>query len=377
MVEAVRREQDFPALANQAYLNTAAEGIPSPPVFDAIAEYGRDKSLGMDGRPLHHARWLAVREKAASFYGLSPAETAICSCTSEAYNLLAQALALGEADRVVINDLDFPAATTPWLRREQAAAVDVWRSRDGALRVEDLIPLLGAQTRLVAVSLVSFLNGFKVDLPALLSAVRAHSSALVAVDCTQALGRIPLEVADADFVVSSTHKWILGPHGGALIGVPERQADRLTVPAAGWFSIDDAFRASRFDTPAVSKPGAHSYMQGHPNYAVVYGVDAALGYIAEIGVERIAAQADPLVRELLAGLRSFPVQILTPTEAGSTAGIVAFTHPKADHILAFLHRQGVHIMGSAGRLRVSLHGYNTVADLETFFRVLRAALNAV
>ena len=119
----------------------------------------------------------------------------------------------------------------------------VWRSRDGALRVEDLVPLLGPKTRLVTVSLVSFFNGFRLQLPEVVAAVRKHSPALLAVDVTQALGRIPLDLAGADLIVSSTHKWILASHGGGLVGVPAARAAEWTVPAGGWFNLEDAFGA--------------------------------------------------------------------------------------------------------------------------------------
>ena len=35
----------------------------------------------------------------------------------------------------------------------------------------------------------------------------------------------------------------------------------------------------------------------------------------------------------------------------------------------------VHIMHHAGRLRMALHGYNTVEDVEKFFEVLKKTLN--
>ena len=120
----------------------------------------------------------------------------------------------------------------------------VWRARDGALRVEDLVPLLSPKTRLVTVSLVSFFNGYMIPLPAVVEAVRQHSDALLAVDVTQALGRIPLELTGADLIVSSTHKWILASHGGGLVGVPSERADELTVPAGGWFNLEDPFGRS-------------------------------------------------------------------------------------------------------------------------------------
>src|SRR3954471_2095612 len=146
VLTAETRRRDFPSLANRTYLNTAAEGIPPPSVAAALAQYARDKELGMDGRPLHAAQWEATKVLVAEFYGLSPAEIGICSCSSEAYNLAALALRLTPGDEVVINDLDFPAGATPWLQQACPATVKVWRNLSGALRLEDLVPLLTPKT---------------------------------------------------------------------------------------------------------------------------------------------------------------------------------------------------------------------------------------
>src|SRR4051794_16544272 len=214
MLDTASRRHDFPSLDGMAYMNTAAEGIPPLAVGEALAQYFRDHQLGMDGRVLHYAQLDAAKGLAGRMFGLSAAEVAICSCSSEAYNLAALALRLQPGDEVIINDLDFPAGSTPWLQPSCPAAVKVWRAREGALRTEDLVPLLGPRTRLVTSSLVSYLNGFTLPLPAVVEAVRKHCGALLALDVTQALGRVPLRLEGADLIVSSTHKWILASHGG-------------------------------------------------------------------------------------------------------------------------------------------------------------------
>ena len=121
----------------------------------------------------HFAAFDDVKKLTAEFYGLSPTEIGICSCSSEAYNLAAMALRLREGDEVIVNDLDFPAGATPWLQPACPATARLWRNRDGGLRVEDLLPLLSAKTRLVTVSLVSFYNGFRVALPEVVAAIRS------------------------------------------------------------------------------------------------------------------------------------------------------------------------------------------------------------
>ena len=367
------RRTDFASLAGRVYLNTAAEGIPPRQVIDALGEYAFDKTLGMDGRISHEAKWRAAKDQTALAFGLESDEVGICSSSSEAYILASLALRLGEGDEVVINDLDFPAGATPWLQPTCAATVKLWRSRDGALRVEDLIPLLNRHTRLVTVSLVSFFNGYRVPIRGITEAVRQHSPSLLAVDATQALGRIPLELQDVDLIVSSTHKWILASHGGGLVGVPRGRAEQLTVRAGGWFNLENAFAPDRFER-TVTRSGAASFMAGMPNYPAIYSIEAGLSYVQDVGVAAIDEYAQPLVRACLAGLKRLSVDVITPDEPDALAGIVAFRHPDSARLNRALHADDIHIMEHAGRLRVAIHGYNTLQDVERFLHTLGHAL---
>jgi len=367
------RKTDFPSLAEMIYLNTAAEGIPPVCVIDALQQYAQDKLLGMDGRRRHEQQWQSLRVQAGKALGLSADQIGICSCSSEAFNLAALALQLDKDDQVVINDLDFPAGATPWLQPSCRAEVKLWRSREGALRTEDLTALLNSRTRLVTVSLVSFFNGFKVPLPEIIETVRQNSGALIAVDVTQALGRIPLDLTGIDLIVSSTHKWVLGSHGGGIVGVPADGGDKWTVPAGGWFNLENAFDADRFER-TVTKPGGAGFGVGMPNYPAVYATNAALDYIQSVGVQAIDQYTRPLVRTCMDALKQLPVDIITPDEPDALAGIIAFRHPRARQVHRFMHERNIHIMSHAGRLRVSIHGYNTAGDIERFITTLKDAL---
>ncbi|HEX3654651.1 MAG TPA: aminotransferase class V-fold PLP-dependent enzyme [Pirellulales bacterium] len=375
MLDEASRRRSFPAFDQMVYLNTAAEGIPPPEVGRALEQYYQDKLLGMDGRDRHFAVWERAKALTARMYGLSPGEVTICSCSSEAYNLAAAALRLEPGDEVVINELDFPAGATPWLQPSCPASVRVWPARSGALELEDLESLVNANTRLVTVSLVSFFNGFKIDLPRVVGIVRRRSQALVAVDVTQALGRIELDLSGVDLIVSSTHKWILASHGGGLVGVPSARAREWTVPAGGWFNLEDAFGPDRFQR-AISRPGAAGFTVGMPNFPAVYAIEAALRFIDTVGVKAIEAAANPLVAACLAGLVELPVELLSPRDPARLAGILAFRHPDAERIAQQLRARQIHVMHHAGRLRVALHGYNTMRDVETFLGVLRDAVQA-
>jgi len=367
------RARDFPDLKKRVYLNTAAEGIPPTSVHDALEDYWSDKLLGMKGRDAHFARLEDCREIAARMIRLRPSEVSFCSSSAEAYNLLATALNLQPRDEVVINNLDFPSGATPWLSGK--CKVRVWKSRNGALLVEDIVPLLNERTRLVQTSLVSFVNGHHLDWASFRNAVRGHSShALISVDVTQVLGRVMLDCHDADCIISSTHKWVLGIHGGCIVGIPNGRAKQLTTRAGGWFHLLNAFEVDRFQR-VVPKQGAPSFSVGMPNFAAIYALNAALRYIQAIGVENIARHADPLVDQLQHGLHELGVTPMSPPQPGGS-GIVAFVHPDNAAIHAELAHAKIHVMHHAGRLRVSLHGYNTAQDAERFLKTLHRILRS-
>lgn len=375
MLDQQSRDQDFPILKDRVYLNSAAEGIPPLSVNEALQQYFQDKLQGMDGRILHEAVWDDAKELMAQMYGLTASEVSICSCSSEAYNLAYQALQLKAGDELIVSDLDFPASYTFGLQQSCPATVNVWKSRDDwQLHLEDLQALLSDKTRVVSISLVSFFNGFKIPLQEVIQTIRQHSPALIALDVTQALGRIPLDLEGIDLVVSSTHKWILASHGGGLVGVPASRAKEWTVPAGGWFNLKDAFGEQRFEK-AESLPGAASFTIGMPNYPAVYAIRAGLKYIVDTGVEKINQATLPLVEACLDGLKELPVELISPKQAENLAGIIAFRHPDAERVYQHLHSKQIHPMYHAGRIRVALHGYNTMADVEMFLSELKQALS--
>ena len=302
--------------------------------------------------------------------GMQTSEVSFCSCSSEAYNLLASALKLSAKDEVVVTDLDFPAGVTPWLRAADAPALRVWKAVDGALDTDHLVKLLNERTRLVQISLVSFYNGHRIEWQPFHDAVRRLApNAIISVDVTQALGRVVLDCAGADIVISSTHKWTLGIHGGCVVGIPASAASRLTTHAGGWLHLQNAFEADRFER-AVPKTGAASFSVGMPNFVALYALNASLRYLEGVGVAKIAAHADALVAVAEAGIRQLGLQPMCAWRPQNASGILAFQHPRSTELHAALERENVHVMHQAGRVRIAIHGYNTADDIRRLLQVL-------
>ena len=342
----------FPLARSVAYLDTAAEGLPFPGCQPAVEAYFRDKSLGTPGRDRLHKAEHEARCLAARMLGAAAEDVAMVSSASEGLNLLAGSIPWRAGDEVVLSDLEFPSNVLPWLR------------------------LRDRGVRMVTVSQVSYKSGARIAfLPSLAEAAH-RAGAWLAVDATQAFGRVPVEVAGVDYLVASSYKWLLAPHGLGLVYLSPELRGRLNPSALGWYSVKDIFTPERFER-FECKPGADVLVCGMPNFPGLYALGASLRYLLDIGPARIDAALAPLVRRLREGLGGLGLKLLTPPEPESASGIVSFEHPAAAGIGAALGLQGVVVWSGDGRVRASVHLYNQEADIDRCLAALGATLESL
>ncbi|MFV0337872.1 MAG: aminotransferase class V-fold PLP-dependent enzyme [Chthoniobacterales bacterium] len=163
---------------------------------------------------------------------------------------------------------------------------------------------------------------------------RLAPKAVIAVDLTQALGRCVLDgvAKDADIVISSTHKWLLGTHGGCVVGVPERSAKKLTTTAGGWYHLQNAFDADRFER-AEPKIGAASYSVGMPSFC--RRLEETRILFSHMGLPGPLRTAHKKIRHLskLASLPHVGVKL------SAAYAINAYPHPGVPELMDFLRSE--------------------------------------
>lgn len=368
------RRKDFPLTRRIAYLDTAAEGLPFPGCVKAVGEYFRDKSLGTPGRDRLHAVEWEARNLTARLLGASPQDVALLSSATEGLNLLANSIPWQAGDEVVLTDLEFPSNVLAWLRlRDRGVRIRVIPSEDGVVTLDRFLQAMTRRTRLVTVSQVSYKTGTQIPFLSALGKEAHRAGARLCVDATQALGRVPVSVAEVDYLVASSYKWLLAPHGlGVVYLSPALRAD-LVPGSLGWYSCKDIFTADRFER-FECKPGADMLVSGMPGFPGIYALRESVRYLVGIGPARIDAVLAPLVRQLHSGLSSLGLELLTPAEPAYASGIVAFTHSAAESIGAALQQRGVVVWSGDNRVRASVHLYNRVADIEHYLAALASIL---
>jgi cysteine desulfurase / selenocysteine lyase len=80
---------------------------------------------------------------------------------------------------------------------------------------------------------------------------------------------------------------------------------------------------------------------------------------------------------LMGELAAAQIAVMTPADPTRHGASVCIASPRAQEVVDALYAQGVYAWNGHGRIRVSFHGYNSMADVEHLAAALRATMRAV
>lgn len=356
---------EFPILQRKIYLNSCSLG---PLSRRSMAAMTRFQDLWNEhGAQAWYQLWMgelaALRQKFARLIGAQPHEVALAPNVSAALSEIATGLDLGERNKVVLADMDFPTLAYQWLaKRRTGVDVAFVESEDHVtLPVERFASQIDARTGLVATSRVFYLSGYIQDVRKL--AETAHNAgALLLVDDYQGTGQIPLDVkaADIDLLVTGSLKWLMGGPGIAFIYVRDGLISRLRPTVTGWWGARDQFqfRTTEFEF----RDDAMRLEAGTPAMAAVYAASAALDIVLEIGVERIRERTRFLADDLVRRVREHGWQIRSPLDGAMRSSIVMLALERPEELVQGLSERGIVVDSRPGLLRISPSFYNTVEE---------------
>jgi cysteine desulfurase / selenocysteine lyase len=330
------RRQEFPVCQEKVYLAHAAVCPLPARVVGALQRYLEQVIRGGQFEYLHAAAEEGARTLAAQLLGAKAGEIAFIPSTSAGLSMVAAGLDWKPGDGVVLPQGDFPSNVHPWreLARRGVRVKAIPSTADGAITVEDVAAALDDRTRLVALSSVHYATGAWTDIDAV-GAFLLERGVLFCVDAIQSFGALPLSVRNVDFLAADAHKWMLGPQGMGILFVRSERFRELHPPLVGWKSVvaNKDFTDQRLEFPDT----ARRYEPGSLNALGIIGIHAALGLLAEVGIEAIASRLSALRARLLAGLEAKGYSIVGDRAQARPSGITSFQHRTGDDTIA-LHR---------------------------------------
>lgn len=367
----------FPHTEHQTYLNHAAVSPMSRPVRDAIDAYvaerhGADPNAPIENFDAFRPLMVETKERATGVLGTNPERIEFVPNTSTGLNVLARGLDWQEGNRIAVPDGTFPANVYPFLNlEEQGVEVDFVPTDEGVYTVDDVEQTLRPETRLLSVSWVHFLSGFRADLEALGALCKKHD-VIFCVDAIQGLGalQIDVEAAGIDFLATGGHKWLMAAQGAGLLYCDETLQNRLRPPTGWLHGPVDWEHLDNYDL--TFHDDARRFRTGTLNSVGIAALHAALGLYLDAGPawceERVLDLSTTLADELTA--RGFPRY--GTDDPARVSGIATVTPDAPEALFDHLKEWGITGAVRNRKLRFAPTYYNDASDLDAVLDAIDA-----
>ncbi len=407
-----RYKNDFPILKRKVrggntliYLDSGATSQKPETVIEAEANFYRTKNAAVH-RGAHLVAeeasevYEGARENVARFIGAKSDEVIFTKSATESLNLIAYSLGnpeskfhLKSGDEIVVSEMEHHANLIPWqqLAKRVGAKLTWFKITDeGRLDLSDIDKLINKKTKIVAITHQSNVLGTIVPLAQITKAAHAVG-AVVVLDACQSAPHFAVDVKklEVDFLAFSGHK-VLGPTGIGVLWGKAELLDQLEPSLFGGSMVDSVTMQGATWAKAPRK-----FEAGVPNMAQAVGLSAAIDYISEIGMDKVAQHEQDLTKQLISGLQNISgVQVIGPVDMKDRGGVVSFTvdgvHPH--DVGQYLDQFGIAVrtghhcawplmrrLNLVGTTRASFHLYNdenevkvlldTVSKIKDYFKV--------
>ena len=397
-IDVERLREDFPALWDTiykevplTYLDNAATTQRPQCVIDRLAEGYLHANANIH-RGVHYLSRVATeaheaaRETAARFiHAREAAEVVFTRGTTDGINTVADTYCrafMQPGDEVIVSTMEHHSNIVPWqLQGAKLRVIPI--SDEGELDMEAYERLFSPRTKMVAVTALSNVLGTVNPVREIVDIAHAHGVPCL-IDAAQAIAHRPVDVQawDCDFLTFSGHK-IYGPTGiGVLYGKRE-WLERIPPYQGGGEMIDHV----SFDhTTYADLP--YKFEAGTPNFIGSLGLETALKYVSEIGIDEIQSHERELIDYCTSEMKQIEGMRIYGTAPGKES-VISFlvdgVHPYdlgtlLDH-LGIALRTGHHCAqplmeryGITGTARVSFALYTTREEVDTFIAGLRRVL---
>lgn len=359
---------DFPLVTSRTFLN-GAYITPSPrQAIEAGQAFMQSKGGSMNVGVLLR-KCGEVRGQFAKLVNADPSEIGFLYATTEGENVVANTVPMARGDNVVMDELAYDGAFPVYRELEKRKGVElrIVPATDGAVTAEAIARRVDRRTKLVTVSWVSHLNGYRHDLKALAD-IAHRNGALLHTDAIQGIGTLAFDVTatDVDFACAGTYKGLLAGFGLAPFYVRKALHAKLSPDRFGGFGVAEELPDHRY----VIEPDARRYDYATLPFAEVYQLGATLTYLERVGVPKIEAHLTGLSQKLQDGLKGQGFRLFTPP--GTKSSIVTFysKRPEAEMQAAF-DQAGIVVTVREDSVRVSLAIFNNAAEVDRLLEVTK------
>jgi selenocysteine lyase/cysteine desulfurase len=386
----IQCRNDFPRALNETYFNSAAQHPLGNHCAAGMQRYidFMHKGPGEGRKDFWEEGFLQVKPMFARLINAKTSEIAFTGSTTIGENTILNGMDLRGAN-VVTNDLHYTASLSNYLTRQKVQGLDVRivKNRGWAIDLKDMESAVNSKTKLIAVSLVSSVNGHVENIRALSDLAHSHKAYLFA-DIIQGCGSTPIDVKamGIDFASTAMYKWLQGEHGFGFLYIREDLAGGVVKPTeftghpdfnyAPWTASPKPGPAGLINHAAT---GVAAFDCGTPSVITYAAQYEAFRYIEKIGIANIRAHAGRLIARLQKQLPPLGFTPITPT--GAESSIVTFLCKDPEEVRRKIRASKAKILltgpnsaltvGRFGNhIRFSVSVFNNDQDINTILELL-------
>lgn len=371
------------------YMDNAATTLPKPPqVAEAIMK--ALNSLGNAGRGVTDASLDAARvifdtrEKLCRFFnGTNPKQIVFTNNSTESLNIAIQGL-ISPKDHVITTVLEHNSVLRPLFEREEAGA-DLRIlpcDESGNISYEEMEDAITPKTRAIICTHASNLTGNMIDIERVGKIAKKHG-VLFIVDASQTAGIYPIDVQkmQIDVLCFTGHKSLYGPQGTG--GMYVREGLQIRPLKRGGSGVDTYNKHHPEQMPTALEAGT---LNGHG----IAGLNAALSYIEEKGLDSIREKALKNMWTFYEGVRDIPgitvygdfsterrcpivTLNLEEYDSGEVSDELLMTYGistrSGGHCAPLMHQALGNV--EQGAVRFSFSHFNTMEEVETAIRAMK------
>lgn len=358
---------NFPFLNNGIiYFNHASTGPFSSIVVNRLSNLLKEKS---ESKIDNYDSFLKVVAETklllAQFINCDVDRTAFIDNTSNGLNILAQSIDWKKGERILLNDAEFPANVYPFLNLKRSGVeVDFVKSENGIVTADQIINSIKPETRLVSVSFVQFLSGYKIDLEIIGKYCRANDI-IFCVDGIQGIGamRIDVKKCNIDFLSCGTQKWLLGMQGLAFIFVDEELQKKMYPANVGWLSVENAWNLLDYNLDL--KTSANVFQSGTLNTFGIYAFNTSINLFNDFGFDNVESEVLSNTKYFINKLKTIGLDcVLSNCRDEDLAGIVTIKPENPEKVFKILENKNIVCSFREGFIRFAPHFYNTNYEID-------------
>ena len=355
-------KKHFPVLSQYVYANTAMAGLLNDSLMAWRQEHDLDYLIGGSAMKSKARFELIpqVRETVAQFFQAKSENTALVPNFSLGLNILLEGL--GNEHSVLLVQNDYPSVNWPFEYRNYKVS---YVTLNENLEQNILEKLKSENISVLALSLVQWVNGIRIDLDFLKRLKQDFPALIIIADGTQFCGTTDFNFEDSgiDVLGASAYKWLLGGYGNGFFLFKDRIKDSFLVKTMG-FNAADTNVALRDDVRF-----AMHFEPGHLDTLNFGSLKFSLDYLQSLGKTVIEDQLQKLSEK---AKREFSeMGLLADAVVARKSHSTIFNIKGGDAIFKKLTDHKVICSQRGDGIRLSFHFYNSEKDIDTIVQLMK------